>query len=78
MRGDAWAGGVRCAAEGEYEMADRTARERTRLAAAAVRVWDHYGVEAASESLVLDDPPLTTRVVRCGEGPPTVLLQAGA
>lgn len=59
-------------------MADRTARERTRLAAAAVRVWDHYGVEAASESLVLDDPPLTTRVVRCGEGPPTVLLHGGS
>jgi pimeloyl-ACP methyl ester carboxylesterase len=34
----------------------------------------YYGVEATSTPLVLADPPLTTRVVRVGSGPPTVLF----
>jgi pimeloyl-ACP methyl ester carboxylesterase len=57
---------------------DRTARRRAeqqaRLRAAEAETFAHYGVEATSELLVLADPQLTTRVVRVGSGPPTLLL----
>lgn len=48
--------------------------QRTRLQAAEAATFDYYEVDATSEPLVLDDPPLTTRVVRVGTGPPTVLF----
>lgn len=57
---------------------ERIARERARLIAAEAEVFAHYGVDATSEPLVVDDPPLTTRVVRCGQGPPAVLLHGGS
>ncbi len=41
-------------------------------------MFAHYRVAATSAPLVLADPPLTTRVVRVGSGPPTVLLHGGA
>jgi len=57
---------------------ERRVVQRARLQAAEAGVFAHYGVEATSETLVLADPPLTTRVVRVGSGPPTVLLHGGA
>jgi pimeloyl-ACP methyl ester carboxylesterase len=39
---------------------------------AEAEVFAHYGIDAVSELLVLADPPMTTRVVRVGKGPPTV------
>jgi pimeloyl-ACP methyl ester carboxylesterase len=48
--------------------------ERARLIAAEREVFSHYGIAASSEPLELADPSTTTRVVRVGEGPPTVLL----
>jgi pimeloyl-ACP methyl ester carboxylesterase len=56
----------------------RRAEQRERLEAAESKTFTHYGVDAASEPLVLADPPITTRVVRVGAGPPTVLLHGGA
>jgi pimeloyl-ACP methyl ester carboxylesterase len=56
----------------------RQLAQRTRLQAAEAEVFAHYGVEATSEPLVLSDPPLTTRVVRVGSGPPTVLFHGGS
>ena len=56
----------------------RRSGQRARLQAAEAGVFAHYGVDATSETLVLADPPLTTRVVRVGSGPPTVLLHGGA
>jgi pimeloyl-ACP methyl ester carboxylesterase len=57
---------------------DRTERRRAeqcaRLQAAEAEAFAYYGVDAASEPLVLADPPMTTRVVRVGSGPPTVLF----
>jgi pimeloyl-ACP methyl ester carboxylesterase len=57
---------------------DRTARrraeQRARLQTAEAEAFAYYGVEATSEPLVLADPQLTTRVVRVGSGPPTLLL----
>jgi pimeloyl-ACP methyl ester carboxylesterase len=50
------------------------AEQRARLQAAEVEAFAHYGIDATSEPLVLEDPPLTTRVVRVGSGPPTVLF----
>ncbi|MEX2619074.1 MAG: alpha/beta hydrolase [Egibacteraceae bacterium] len=58
-------------------MVDRIERERARLGAAEAAVFAHYGVDASSESLSVDDPPLVTRVVRCGRGAPTVLFHGG-
>ena len=55
----------------------RRVRQRERLRAAEAEVFAHYGVDAESEPLVLADPPITTRVVRVGEGPATVLLHGG-
>jgi pimeloyl-ACP methyl ester carboxylesterase len=52
----------------------RRAEQRARLQAAEGETFAYYGVEATSEPLVLADPPLTTRVVRVGSGPPTVLF----
>jgi pimeloyl-ACP methyl ester carboxylesterase len=49
-------------------------RERARLLDAEREVCSHYGIEASSEQLELEHPPTTTRVVRVGTGPPTVLL----
>jgi pimeloyl-ACP methyl ester carboxylesterase len=64
------------------EVATRAARrqveQRARLQAAEAEAFAHYGVDATSEPLVLADPQLTTRVVRLGSGPPTVLLHGGA
>ena len=59
-------------------MAGRLERERARLTAAEVEVFAHYGVDASSEPLSVDDPALTTRVVRCGRGPATVLLHGAS
>jgi pimeloyl-ACP methyl ester carboxylesterase len=49
-------------------------RQRERLRAAEAEVLAAYGIEATSVSLPLRDPPLTTRALRCGQGPPLVLL----
>jgi pimeloyl-ACP methyl ester carboxylesterase len=56
----------------------RRRRQRARLTAAEAETFAHYGVEASSEPLVVHDPQLTTRVVRVGSGPPTVLFHGGA
>ncbi len=57
----------------------RLRREQgARLRAAEAATFAHYGVDAASEPLVLSDPPLRTRVVRVGSGVPTVLFHGGA
>ncbi len=56
----------------------RRAEQRARLQAGEAGAFAYYGVEATSEPLVLADPPLTTRVVRIGSGPSTVLLHGGA
>ncbi|MBS3940928.1 MAG: alpha/beta hydrolase [Actinobacteria bacterium] len=55
-------------------MSQRIDRLRARLVAAEIEAFEHYGVERHSEPLVLADPPLTTRVLRVGQGPATVLL----
>jgi 2-hydroxy-6-oxonona-2,4-dienedioate hydrolase len=55
----------------------RRAGQRARLQAAETAAFAHYGVDAISASLVVADPPLTTRVVRLGAGPPTVLFHGG-
>jgi pimeloyl-ACP methyl ester carboxylesterase len=61
------------------EMTERRRdQQRARLQAAERETFAHYGVEATSEPLVLADPPMTTRVLRVGSGPPTVLLHGGA
>jgi pimeloyl-ACP methyl ester carboxylesterase len=52
----------------------RRAEQRARLQAAERETFAHYGVQATSEPLVLAEPPLMTRVVRVGSGPPTVLF----
>lgn len=52
----------------------RRADQRARLQTAEPEAFAHYGVDATSEPLVLADPPMTTRVVRVGQGPPTVLF----
>lgn len=61
---------------------DRTGRrreeQRARLQAAEVEAFADYGVDATSEPLALAEPALTTRVVRVGSGPPTVLLHGSA
>ena len=41
-------------------------------------MFAHYGIEPTSEPLALSDPRLTTRVVRVGSGPATVLFHGGA
>ena len=56
----------------------RRDRQRARLQAAERETFAHYGVETTSEPLVLADPPMTTRILRVGSGPPTVLLHGGA
>ncbi len=56
----------------------RRAEQRARLQAAELEAFAHYGVEATSEPLALAEPALTTRVVRVGSGPPTVLLHGSA
>ena len=61
------------------DQADRKrAEQRARLQDAEAEAFAHYGVDATSEPLVLSDPPLTTRVLKVGSGPPTVLLHGGA
>jgi pimeloyl-ACP methyl ester carboxylesterase len=61
---------------------DRVARQREqqreRLRAAEAEVLAAYGIEATSVPLDLRDPPLTTRALRCGEGPPLVLLHGSS
>jgi pimeloyl-ACP methyl ester carboxylesterase len=52
----------------------RRAEQRARLQAAEAEAFAHYGVEATTEPLTLAAPQLTTRVVRIGSGPPTVLF----
>jgi pimeloyl-ACP methyl ester carboxylesterase len=52
----------------------RRVEQRARLQAAEDETFAYYGVEASSEPLVLAEPSLTTRVVRVGSGPPTVLF----
>jgi pimeloyl-ACP methyl ester carboxylesterase len=52
----------------------RRAEQRARLQAAEAEAFAYYGIDATSEPLVLADPPMTTRVVRVGQGPPTVLF----
>lgn len=59
-------------------MAERIARQRARLEAAEPAVFAHYGIEATSAPLALKDPPSMTRVVRCGQGPPVVLLHGSS
>ncbi len=46
--------------------------------AAESEAFAHYGIDAVSEPLAVADPPLTTRVVRVGHGPPTVLFHGSA
>lgn len=59
--------------------AERTlAGQRARLKAAEARTFAHYGIEASSELVVLEDPPIGVRVVRCGQGPATVLLHGAS
>jgi pimeloyl-ACP methyl ester carboxylesterase len=53
-------------------------QQRERLLAAEAEAFAHYGVAATSEPLVLEDSQLTTRVVRLGTGPPTVLFHGGS
>ena len=53
------------------------ARQRARLRAAEREVYEHYGATVTSQPLRLADPQMTTRVVRFGTGPPTVLLHGG-
>jgi pimeloyl-ACP methyl ester carboxylesterase len=52
----------------------RRAEQRARLRAAEAEAFAYYGVDATSQPLVLADPPMTTRVVSVGAGPPTVLF----
>lgn len=60
---------------GEVDRVERRrAKQRARLQAAEVEAFAYYGVDAISEPLILADPPMTTRVVRVGAGPPTVLF----
>jgi pimeloyl-ACP methyl ester carboxylesterase len=63
-------------------MVDRAERrreqQRERLRVAEADVLAAYGIAATSLSLTLDDPPLTTRALRCGDGPPLVLLHGGS
>ena len=67
------AGTVRArSGEGMDRSDQRRAAQRAR--AAETEVFAHYGTDAVSEPLVLADPPMTTRVVRVGKGPPTVLF----
>jgi pimeloyl-ACP methyl ester carboxylesterase len=54
--------------------ARRRTQQRARLLAAEAEVLQHYGIEATDVPLALTDPPVTTRALRCGSGPPTVLL----
>ncbi len=56
----------------------RRERQRERLRTAEAEVLAAYGIEATSVSLTLSDPPLTTRALRCGDGPPLVLLHGGS
>ena len=56
----------------------RRAEQRARLQAAEAEAFAYYGVEATSEPLVLAEPGTTTRLVRVGSGPPTVLFHGGA
>jgi pimeloyl-ACP methyl ester carboxylesterase len=52
----------------------RRVRQGDRLRAAEAETFAYYGIEAVSEPLVLAEPSMTTRVVRVGAGPPTVLF----
>jgi pimeloyl-ACP methyl ester carboxylesterase len=56
----------------------RRVEQRARLQAAEAVTFAHYGIDATTEPLVLTEPDLTTRVVRMGTGPPTVLFHGGA
>lgn len=56
----------------------KDADQRARLSAAEAKVFAHYGIDATSGPLDLDDPRLRTRVVRCGQGPATVLLHGSS
>jgi pimeloyl-ACP methyl ester carboxylesterase len=47
---------------------------RDRVLAAERRLFEHYGIEAASRTVWLTDPPLRVRVLAAGEGPPLVLV----
>ena len=55
-------------------MSDRVAAQRARLRAAEREAYAHYGASVTSQPLQLADPQMSTRVVRVGSGPPTVLL----
>ncbi len=52
----------------------RRDEQRARLRAGEAAAFAHYGIDARSEPLSLADPAITTRVVRVGAGPPTVLF----
>lgn len=56
----------------------RRAQQRARLQAAEAEAFAYYGIDAVSEPLVLADPPMETRVVRVGQGPPAVLFHGSA
>jgi pimeloyl-ACP methyl ester carboxylesterase len=53
-------------------------QQRARLVAAEARTFDHYGIAASSEPLRLDHPATMTRVVRSGQGVPTVVLHGAS
>jgi pimeloyl-ACP methyl ester carboxylesterase len=64
---------------GEGRGQQRMVRQRERLRAAESEVLAAYGIAATPVSLALRDPrlgtaPLVTRALRCGAGPPIVLL----
>jgi pimeloyl-ACP methyl ester carboxylesterase len=60
------------------DVGDRTAQQRARLRAAEREVYAHYGVEVTSHPLALDGLQMTTRAVRVGTGPPTVLFHGAS
>lgn len=51
--------------------------ERDRYQEAQAAVLEHYGTEATSRFVQLDDPPLRVHVLEAGRGEPVVLLHGG-
>jgi pimeloyl-ACP methyl ester carboxylesterase len=56
---------------------ERIRRQRVRLERAEAQTFTHYRVAVDPAFLSLTDPEVTVRVLRCGEGPPAVLLHGG-